>query len=172
MGQVGSKTPHQLLASFLGRVIYVSLLVIMVLATIFYGGSDPWWKATFSAAIFIAGVLASCERLLSRDRQFVGVRLFLPIVLLVALSLLQTASLSSGSGFGINASFWNAISADPYETRFVALQIAALALLAALLLRYANTERRLRALIHTVIVIALVSAIFGVLRQTMKHGPG
>ncbi|HEV2834613.1 MAG TPA: hypothetical protein VGW58_04800, partial [Pyrinomonadaceae bacterium] len=42
----------------------------------------------------------------------------------------------------------------------------------ALLYRYAATETRVRILVYVVIGIAIVSAVFGILRQTTQHEIG
>jgi O-antigen ligase len=67
---------------------------------------------------------------------------------------------------------WNAISADPFETRLSVLKLLALTLAGVLLLRYTRSERRLRTLIYTIIFVGVLSAIFGILRQTTQHSPG
>ena len=97
-----------------------------------------------------------------------------PIVVLIVFSLLQTIQLpqSDGSTNGISYRLWNAVSADPYETRVFALQLFGVTVLGALLFRYAADERRLRLLIQTIIGIALVSAVFGLVRQTAQHQDG
>src|SRR5689334_24666784 len=86
---------------------------------------------------------------------------------LSALALLQT--LSFGTRTEANLPVWNTISADPYQTRFFALPMLALTAFLALLYRYANTERRIRVLVYTVLGIAVASAIFGILRQTTQQ---
>ncbi|HEU4506927.1 MAG TPA: O-antigen ligase family protein, partial [Pyrinomonadaceae bacterium] len=64
------------------------------------------------------------------------------------------------------------ISADPFQSKFFALQMLALTALLALLYRYVNTERRIRILVYTILGVAVVSAIFGILRQTTQHETG
>ena len=164
----------QRIADLLGQAVYAALLTLMFLAAVAYGGSDPWWKAFFTSAIFAVSILAALEIILSESPRFPWFRLLLPVLLLVVLSLSQTVafSQSSAAGQGIQLPFWNSISADPYETRIFALQLLALALFAALLFRYATTEPRLRFLVHLIITIAVLSAIFGLLRQTTQHEPG
>lgn len=164
----------QRVAHLLGQAIYAAVLALMVLAAVAYGGSDPWWKAFFTSAIFAVSIFAGLEMILSNSPQLPWFRILLPVFLLIAFSLVQTLPLSHAAlaDSRIQYPFWNSISADPYETRIFALQLAALALLAALLFRYAATERRLRRLIHVIIAIAVVSAVFGLLRQTMQHQPG
>jgi O-antigen ligase len=165
---------QQRIADLLGQAIYTALLTLMVLATVAYGGSDPSWKAFFTSAIFAVGILAVVEIILSKRPSFPWLGLLLPILSLVVFSFVQTLALShsSAANLGIQLPVWNSISADPYETRIFALQLLALALFAALLFRYAMTERRVRFLIHLIIGIAVASAIFGLLRQTTQHEPG
>ncbi|HET6851756.1 MAG TPA: O-antigen ligase family protein, partial [Pyrinomonadaceae bacterium] len=81
-----------------------------------------------------------------------------------ALAFVQTLSFSSDK--------WNAISADPFQTRFFALQMLALTIFLALLYRYANSERRIRILVFTILAVAMTSAVFGILRQTTQHETG
>ena len=162
---------RQRIALFLGKAVYGALLGLMVLAAVAYGGADPWWKALFAAAIFAVSIFAALEIILSDNPKFPGLQILAPVLILVLFSLVQTVRLSqpNAAAAGIPYRFWNAISADPYETRIFALQLMALILLAGLLFHYATNERRLRRLIHVIITIAVVSAVFGLLRQTMQH---
>src|SRR5262249_33673166 len=96
-----------------------------------------------------------------------GKSILLPMLALSALAFLQTLSL--GTRTEANLLVWNAISADPYQTRFFALQMLALTAFLALLYRYANSERRIRMLVYTVLAIAVASAVFGILRQTTQQ---
>ena len=173
-GNLPSGANDAALPIVLGHTIYAAVLALMVLAAIAYGGSDPWWKAFFTSAIFAVGIVAVVEMVLSNSPKLPWFRILLPVIALVAFAVIQTLPLSQAGPAAalIKHPFWNSISADPYETRIFALQLAALALLAALLFRYANTERRLRRLTNVIIAIAVVSAVFGLLRQTMQHQPG
>jgi O-antigen ligase len=143
----------------------------MFLAAVAYGGSDPWWKAFFACAIFAITIFSVLEIILSDNPTFPGLRVLAPAVVLVLFSLAQTIPIwqANPAAAGISYRFWNAISADPYETRIFALQLTALILLAGQFFHYATNERRLRRLIHVLIAIAVVSAVFGLLRQTMQH---
>ena len=171
---VTDRTAAQRIADLLGKGVFAGLLLLMLLAAAAYGGADPWWKAFFTCAIFATSIFAVLEIILSSDPRLPGFRILLPLLVLVFFSVLQTLRLSQpdASAYGIHQRFWNAISADPYETRIFALQVLALIVLGALLFRYATNERRLRRLIHVIIAIAVVSALFGLLRQTMQHQPG
>ncbi|HEV7397882.1 MAG TPA: O-antigen ligase family protein [Pyrinomonadaceae bacterium] len=164
----------QRIAEIISLAIYAALLTLIVLAAVAYGGSDPWWKAFFTSAIFGVGILSAIEMILSERPRFPWIWVLLPMLALGLFSLVQTISLSSTpiAGSAIQLPFWNAISADPYETRIFALQLLALTLFAAMIFRYAATDRRLRFLIHLIIGVAVLSAIFGLIRQTTQHEPG
>jgi len=149
----------------LSKLIFVTLLVVLVIAAIPYGTVEPWWKAAFVCAVFVICILAIVDRL-----EIDGAPILLPMLALSALAFVQTLSLGSQEIAGIKV--WNAISADPFQTRFFALQMLALTAWLALLYRYASSESRVRVLVYTILAIAVVSAIFGILRQATQHQTG
>ena len=137
----------------LGKIIFALLVCVLVITPIPYGTVEPWWKAVFICAvlgIFILGIFENANRL----------NLWLPLWPMLALTAL--AFFQS----------WTQLSTDPFQTRFFALQLIALTAFLALLYRYASTEKRLRLLVYTIVGVAVVSAIFGILRQTAQHQTG
>jgi O-antigen ligase len=136
----------------------------MVFTAIPYGTVEPWWKAAFVCAVFAICIVAIIENLVSGCYPIIGGSILLPMLALSALAFVQTLSFSPDK--------WNAISADPFQTRFFALQMLALTVFLALLYRYANSERRIRILVFTIIAVAVASAIFGILRQTTQQQTG
>jgi O-antigen ligase len=149
----------------LNRIIFVALVILIVLTPIPYGTVEPWWKAAFVCAVFAICILAVIE-----NTTIAGKPILLPMLALSALAFLQTLSL--GTRTEANLPVWNAISADPYQTRFFALQMLALTAFLALLYRYADSERRIRVLVYAVLAIAVASAVFGILRQTTQQDTG
>jgi len=141
-----------------------------MVAPIPYGTVEPWWKATFVCGVFAICIIALIETLRNRIQRIEGASILLPMLALSLLAFLQTLSL--GSRTEANLSVWNTISADPYQTRFFALQMLALTTFLALLYRYASTERRVRVLVYSVLAIAVASAVFGILRQTTQQETG
>ena len=135
-----------------------------------YGTVEPWWKAAFVCAVFAICIIALIETLKKPLERIEGASVLLPMLALSLVALLQTLSL--GSRTEAELSVWNTISADPYQTRFFALQMLALTVLLALLYRYASTEGRVRVLVYTVLAIAVASAVFGILRQTTQQETG
>lgn len=134
-------------------MIFGLLLCLIVITPIPYGAVEPWWKAAFICAVFGIFILGIFENTIFQN----PVSLLLPLVALSGLAFLQS---------------WTALSADPFQTRFFALQLLSLTAFLALLYSYAATENRVRVLVYTVIGIAIVSAIFGILRQTAQHQTG
>ena len=165
-------------AGVLSTIVFISLLGLIALTAIPYGTSHAWWKALFVCVVFTLAILWLVEGLISDGWLEDSWPLALPLAALAILSLLQTLAFvnqggnQSGNPADIGFDPWNAISADPYQTRFFALELLALIIAGVLLFRYVSTERRLRITINVVIGVAVVSAIFGILRQTTQHAPG
>jgi O-antigen ligase len=135
----------------LGKIIFGALVCLVVITPIPYGTVEPWWKALFICAVFGIFILGIFE-----TPNFLNVFFrLLPLVALTLFAFLQTQ-----------------ISTAPFQTRFFALQLAALTAFLALLCRYAATEHRVRVLVYVVIGVAITSALFGILRQTTQQQIG
>ena len=161
------------IASILGSTVFLTLLALIALTAIPYGTSQPWWIAAFVSIVFMLAILWLVEGSISQSWFADSWPLVLPLTALALFSFLQTLPVGkrgSNPG-GISFAPWNTISADPYQTRFAALMFLALTLSGVLLSRYAASEKRLRIVINVVICVAVASAICGILRQTMQHGP-
>ncbi|HYJ88704.1 MAG TPA: O-antigen ligase family protein, partial [Pyrinomonadaceae bacterium] len=166
-------SPQLRVARVLGAIIFASLLGLIVLTAIPYGTAEAWWKALLVCSLLALTIIWLIEGFLSGSWISDGWSLVLPMAALALFSFLQTLSIGQGAQTGaVSFATWNAISADPYHTRFFAAQFLALTLAGVLLLRYASTEGRLRTLIYVVIGVAVASAIFGILRQRMQHKLG
>ncbi|MEP6820678.1 MAG: hypothetical protein ABJA18_14175, partial [bacterium] len=161
-------------ARILGTTVFVSLLCLMVIIAIPYGTSQPWWIAAFVSLIFALAILWLVEGWISQSWFADSWPLVLPPAALALFSFLQTLPLGQqiNNPGGISLAPWNAISADPYQTRFFALVLLALTLAGVLLGRYASSEKRMRIVINLVILVAVASAVFGTLRQTTQHSVG
>lgn len=149
------------------RVIFSVLLFVFVLTAIPYGTVEPWWEAIFQCLIFTLVALWIIEGMARGEWRIKGHALLAPALVFILYVFVQTITLR-GAG-----SAWPTISADPFGTRFVALKLLALVLAGALLMRYTSSNRRLRALIYVVLSIAVVTALFGLIRETThRGGPG
>jgi O-antigen ligase len=169
LAEDSSASPKARIARILGTSVFISLLVLIVLTAIPYGTAEEWWKAFFVCAVFALTILWLIEGLLIGSWITDGLSLALPIAALSLLAFLQTLSFGQS---GIQPKPLNAISADPYQTRFFVVQLLALMLTGILLFRYATSVGRVRLLINVVIAAAVLSALFGILRQTAQHQLG
>ncbi|HEU5132400.1 MAG TPA: O-antigen ligase family protein, partial [Pyrinomonadaceae bacterium] len=154
----------------LNKLVFSALIGLIVLTPIPYGTVEPWWKAAFVCLVFAICIISILDALLSRNDRIHGISILVPMLALSALAFIQTLSL--GSRTEASLTVWNAISADPYQTRFFALQMLALTAFLALLYRYVNTERRVRVVVYTVLAVAVASAVFGILRQSTQQETG
>jgi O-antigen ligase/tetratricopeptide (TPR) repeat protein len=154
------------LSQSLDQAIFYTLLAIIVLTATPYGSVDPWWESFFVGAVFACGALWALDGAVGGGRWLVPQqRVLWPLLALALFAFAQTVTLPYGSSTPSGFVTWSAISADPYETRRVALRLLALTLAGALLLRYTSNRRRLRALVLTIIGVAIASALFGFTRQ-------
>lgn len=160
------------LARVLGILVFAGLLALLVISAVPYGTAEAWWKAFFICAVFSLGILWLIEGYLSGAWVTAGWSIIMPAAALVLFCFLQTISLGEVPVGGIATPSWRTLSADPYETRFFALQLAALVMCGLFLFRYISSARRLLLVINVVIVIAVASAVFGVVRQTTQHSLG
>jgi O-antigen ligase len=161
-------------ADVLGKIIFVSLLALFIVTAIPYGTAEAWWKAFFVCVVFALTILWLIDGFLSESWLKDGWAFVLPVLALAVFSILQTLQFGqSGKRAGaITQPTWDAISVDPYQTRFFTLQLLAIMLSGVLLFRYVSSQRRLRIVIDLVIGLAVASAIFGILRQTAQHSLG
>ena len=148
------------LARFLSVFIFAGLLAVVPLSSVPYGSVEAWWASAFEAAVFVLAALWAVEGAVSGNWLRASHSMIAPALLLAGYAYLQSLAFGSVS----------AISFDPYETRLVALKLLAYALYAAMLLRYCDTERRLRALLSAVVLTGLASALFGIARQATQRG--
>lgn len=147
---------------------------MLVFTAVPYGTAEAWWKAAFVFLVFAASILWIVEGFFSGSWTTGARTLLLPWICLTLFCFCQTISLpfARHSVPGLKNAFWNSISADPYGSRFVALQLLGLLLAAALLFRYSAREQRVRSLINLIVCLAVGSALFGLLRQTTQHVVG
>jgi len=160
------------LSTLLSAAIFVALLLLIPAAIIPYGTADQWWKGVFTCLVFLFAIGWIVEGLLVGSWRTGGRSVLLPPLVLVGFSFLQTIAIGTTPAGGVNLPFWHAISADPFQTRFFALQLLALVIAGALFYRYVESEKRIRAAIYLIIGVAVATAMFGILRQTTQHQTG
>jgi O-antigen ligase len=156
------------IAIALERLTFCSLLGLIVLMAAPYGGVEPKWEGVFECSVFGLTALWIIEGLLSGSWQLRRLAWLAPLFLVIVWIWAQTGPSSHVvSLFGIRAE-WPTLSADPYETRLVALKATALGLFLLLILRQTRTYFRLFALINVVIGTGVATALFGIIRRAAQ----
>jgi O-antigen ligase len=158
------------LVLMLEGVIFYGLMALFVFTAIPYGTVDPWSQAVFECGVFFLTLLWVIHGSLQGSWGLADMYLVWPIWLLVGFAALQSLTLSQNNQAGVRV--LSAISADPFETWMFVLRTAALVLACMLLIRFTSSERRQSFLVHTIILLAVASALFGITRQTMQHADG
>jgi O-antigen ligase/tetratricopeptide (TPR) repeat protein len=150
----------------LSLCIFSALLVLIPLTALPYGTVDPMWEGLFECAIFSLAALWALDGALGGS-WFEGPNdLLVPLLALAAFMLLQTVPVPWAAAEVAGVATTATLSADPHATRLVFAHLLALIVAAWLLHKYTSSPRRARALAYTVICVGVVSAIFGMLRQT------
>lgn len=152
-------------ARVLEAVIFYALLALIPLTAVPYGTADAWWQSAFECVVFALAALWALEGLLGGRWLVREHRLLAPLVVLLGFVFLQSVTLGRAEVAGVEV--YQALSADPFETRLVAFRFLALLLCAAMLLRYTSSRRRLSALTCAVVAVGVLSAAFGIVRQGM-----
>ena len=164
--QVDAAVPR--VTRFLDGSIFYLLLVVIALTAVPYGTVQPWWVALFECLIFIIAILGVIESFIGK-RRAVSLSLAAPLLVFILFLVFQSLPLFSGTGL-VNVR--TALSADPFNTRLLAVKLFALFIAGLLLLRYASSPSRLRTLMYVVVGIGVATACFGIIRKHYQTGPG
>lgn len=161
-------------SSAFDRLVFYGVLGVVLLASIPYGSVEPWWRALFQCLIFALAIVSILERLRSETRHELNPqtrRVFVPLFTLVIFAIAQTVPWSSANLPGIGQ-VWTSLSVDASQTWLFVIHLTALGLLGWLLLAHVSSERRFQLLVDFIIVIGVVSAVFGISRQARQHEVG
>lgn len=156
------------LSSLFDAAHFALLVSLVPLTAVPYGTVEPWWEAVFECACFALFGVWIIRQWHQGRWETAGAQLFWPLLALAAFAFAQTLPLGSAAGSSAAAS----ISADPYETRRFILKLLALLSAGWLFLRYAADARRLRVLVHVVIITGAAAALFAVARETAQGAEG
>ncbi len=156
--------------NLIGATIFSGLIALVILTPIPYGSVEAWAQAIFQCLVFSLTALWIVHGLVARSWLPANLQLFYPLMALIAYAILQSLSWSQTQVAGVKVG--NAISADPFETWLFALRVSALTLAGIMAARFTNSSARLKVLVHAIVVLAVLSSIFGILRQGMQHDQG
>jgi len=162
--------PRSRMISLLDGSIFYGLIAVIVLTAIPYGTVDAWSQALFECAMFFLTLLWIVHGFIQGSWRIGNLRLLAPLIGLVLLAAVQSVAWWKTDLAGEQV--WFALSADPFESWVFAFRVGALVLAALLVIRFTSTTNRLGILVHTIIAVAVGTALFGIARQAMQHGQG
>ncbi|HEX5707272.1 MAG TPA: O-antigen ligase family protein [Pyrinomonadaceae bacterium] len=147
------------------RFILLTICLAVILSTIAFGTVHAWSLAVFQAGAGAVLVLWAIDAgrtgYLRVSKNF----LQLPLLAVIALGLVQLLPLGAEAGAieGLTRSA-GSYSYDPYATRFVIVQFAALTVYFAAALAFVDTPARLRLVVRTLVIFGFVLALFGLMQ--------
>jgi len=146
---------HEKVGRCLESFVFGSLLALLVVVAIPYGTVEAWWIALYECAVFGLSIVWVLSCWLLKTWGAKSFKTFAPLFALTLFALIQAAPFRGWD---------NTISTDPYETFLFALKLFALTLNGVLLFDCVKDKRRLRLLVHFIIGVVLLSAVFGIVR--------
>jgi len=125
-----------------------------------------WTLALFQLGAALVVVLWAADAWRTRALRLSRNVLQWPLVGLFVVGLIQLLPLWSGrpGGEGLPVEPVRALSLDPYATRFVLIQLAALFIYFAATLVFINSPRRLRLLVRVLLIFGFLLALYGLLQ--------
>jgi O-antigen ligase len=157
------------LHQILDRIVFYGLLTTIVVTAVPYGSAQLWWTALFECLIFVLAIVALVDLIITKDTLPAGSSIAFPLLVLCLFLLFQSLPLFASDNSVIQ-NLRLSISADPFTTQLLAVKLFALIVTGVLLLRYADTEARVRTLVYVVIAVGVASGLLGILRRT-SGGP-
>lgn len=153
-------------SSRLSAAIFILLCVVPVFSTVFFGAVDNLtWIILF---IFWATIvlLWLAESSKAKGLLFSSSALQIPVIGLLLVGLIQLLPLAGTiSGDLSDVPYSQALSLDPYGTRFFVIRLLVYLVFFAACLTFINNERRLKKVVLLVIVFGASMAFVGILQR-------
>ena len=154
-------TGYRIKHTLASRFAFLTISLAIILSALAYGTVHYWALSLFflgAVAVVIFWVVDSWNlgtvRLNRNVLQF-------PLLGMLLLGIVQLLPLRTPSGSDVSVPFVNSLSLDPYSTRLILVQTAALLIYFAATLVFIDTPKRLRVLVRTIIIFGFLLAIFG-----------
>jgi O-antigen ligase len=156
------------------RFVIVTLCASIVLTALAYGTVHYWSLAVFEIGACALVVLWVVDAWRSRRLRLSRNILQLPLIGFILLGLFQLLPLrSSGEAAGtgaLSSTPVSSLSIDPYSTRLVLVQLAALFIYFAAALAFIDSPKRLRLVVRVIIVFGFGLAFLGLIQFFTSPG--
>jgi O-antigen ligase len=152
------------------RLAFLMICVAIVLTTLAYGTVHYWALAVFVISAAGLVVFWAVDAAVLRSALLPVNPLQWPLLGVVVLGLLQLLPLRTHDDGGLSLSPVRSLSLDPYATRLVIMQVAALLIYFVITTMFLDTPRRLKALVRTIVIFGFVVAAFGLTQSFTTDG--
>lgn len=150
------------------RFAFLLLCVVIILSALAYGTVHYWALALFFVGAVVMLILWLADGWTLGTLRINRNVLQLPILGMLLLGLVQLLPLRTPTNPGISSlPFVRSLSLDPYSTRFILIQVAALLIYFAASLVIIDTPHRLRLLVRTITIFGFLLAVFGLTQSFM-----
>ena len=153
--------------SRLSAAIFGLICFIPVMAAIAYGAVDFWALGFMTIFVGAAAVIWIAESFFQKEFRFNTNPLQIPLLGLILIGLIQLLPFRSSNIpsdlLSVPAS--NALSLDPYSTRFAIIQLIIYFIFFAAASVFINNLKRLRKIVSVIIIFASIMAFFGILQS-------
>lgn len=144
------------------RFVFLLLCIAIVFSALAYGTVHYWALALFSLGGLVILVFWALDAWQLRKLRLSRNLLQLPLLGMLALGVLQLLPFRTSTGGDVlSIAGTRTLSLDPYSTRLVLVQVAALMIYFAAVLVFTDTPNRLRILVRTITVFGFALAVFG-----------
>lgn len=144
------------------RLAVLLLCVVIILSALAYGTVHYWALAVFFLGAAVMLILWVADGWILGTIRISRNVLQLPLLGMLLLGFVQLLPLRNYGSAGVSSiPFVKSLSLDPYSTRLILIQVAALFIYFAASLVFIDTPSRLRLLVRTVTIFGFLLAIFG-----------
>jgi O-antigen ligase len=144
------------------RFAFLLLCVVIILSALAYGTVHYWALAVFFLGAVVMLILWLADGWTLGTLRISRNVLQLPLLGMLLLGLVQLLPLRNPDNLGVSSlPFVRSLSLDPYSTRFILIQVAALFIYFATSLVIIDTPHRLRLLVRTITIFGFLLAVFG-----------
>lgn len=152
------------------RMAFLVACVAIALTTLAYGTVHDWALGIFVVSAALLMCLWTLDAFVLRSAVLPRNPLQWPLLGLIVLGAIQLLPLRTPDSGGLSLSPVRSLSLDPYATRLVIVQVAALLVYFAVITVFVDTPRRLKALVRTITIFGFLLAIFGLTQSFTSDG--
>lgn len=155
-------TTYRIRHTLASRFAFLIVCLAIILSALAYGTVHYWALALFFLGAVTILVLWLIDGWSIGSFRVSRNVLQLPLLAMFLLGVFQLLPLRHPENVGTHSiPLVSSLSFDPYSTRFILVQVAALLIYFAAVLVFTDTPKRLRLLVRTIIVFGFFLAIFG-----------